>query len=48
MLKLVVDIKIHHKIGDYTVDIFVPELNAVIEYQGIQHFKQSWRGDFKR
>lgn len=44
MLKLVSDISVHQRIGKYSVDVFVPEWNVAFEFQGEQHFKQTWRG----
>jgi hypothetical protein len=49
MLKLVTDdLVVHHRIGKHSVDIFVPEWDVAIEYQGVQHYQQNWRGDFVR
>jgi very-short-patch-repair endonuclease len=49
MLRLVTeDVVVHHRIGKHSVDIYIPEMNVAIEYQGSQHFQQSWRGNFKR
>lgn len=49
MLRLVAgNIIPHHKIGQHSVDIFIPDWNVAIEYQGVQHSKQHWRGDFNR
>jgi very-short-patch-repair endonuclease len=45
MLHLVADVKVHQKIGNYSVDVFVPDWKAALEYQGGQHYQQSWRGD---
>jgi very-short-patch-repair endonuclease len=48
MMGLVADIKTHHRIGNYVVDIYIPELNLALEYQGKQHFQQAQYGDLKR
>jgi very-short-patch-repair endonuclease len=48
MLQLITDVKRHQRIGNHSVDIFVPEWNLALEYQGEQHFHQTWRGDLKR
>jgi very-short-patch-repair endonuclease len=48
MLKLVADVDVHRRVGNHSVDIFVNDWNVAIEYQGKQHFTQSWRGDIKR
>ena len=48
MLNVVADIKIHHKIDKYSIDIYIPEWNVAIEYQGEQHFKNTTHGDIKR
>jgi hypothetical protein len=45
MLRLVAgNIKLHHRIGHHSVDIFIPEWNLAIEYQGIQHYQGHWFG----
>jgi hypothetical protein len=46
-MNLVADVSIHHRIGKFTVDIFVPEWNMALEYQGGQHFQQTWHGDVR-
>jgi regulatory protein YycI of two-component signal transduction system YycFG len=49
MLQLVVDdVRLHHKFDKHSVDIYIPEWNIAIEYQGKQHFQQHWRGDLLR
>jgi hypothetical protein len=48
MLNLVGDVKVHQKIGEFSVDIHMPEWNLAVEYQGGQHAFQSWCGDFLR
>jgi very-short-patch-repair endonuclease len=48
MLKLLADVKVHQKIGEFSVDVFIPEWKLAIEYQGGQHLKQSWHGDLSR
>ena len=48
MLQLVADTQTHAKIGKYSVDVFIPDWKLAVEYQGIQHSQQSWRGDCKR
>ena len=48
MLQLVADIKVHHRIGNFSVDVYIPDWKLAIEYQGGQHFQQSWRGDLQR
>lgn len=48
MLKLVADVLIHHKLGDFSVDVYVPEWRVAVEYQGGQHYHQTWRGDVVR
>jgi allophanate hydrolase subunit 1 len=30
------------------LDIFIPSLSLAIEYQGMQHYRASYRGDFQR
>ena len=48
MLQLVADAKVHARIGTYSVDVYIPDWKLAVEYQGVQHFQQWWRGDFKR
>lgn len=48
MLKMVADVNVHHKIGEYSVDFYVPDWKLAIEYQGEQHFMKSWKsGDLQ-
>jgi very-short-patch-repair endonuclease len=48
MMQLVADIVVHPKLGEHSVDIFVPEWKLAIEYQGGQHYQQTWRGEITR
>ena len=48
MLKMVADVTVHAKLGEFSVDVFIPDWKLAVEYQGGQHSKQTWRGDFKR
>lgn len=48
MLRLIADVEVHQKIGQYSVDAFIPAWNVAIEYQGGQHQQQTWRGDLTR
>src|SRR4051812_10950837 len=48
MLQVIADTEIHARIGSHSVDVYIPEWKLAVEYQGEQHFQQSWRGDLKR
>lgn len=48
MLQLIAEATIHAKIGKYSVDAYIPDWKLAVEYHGIQHFQESWRGDFQR
>jgi very-short-patch-repair endonuclease len=45
---IVEDVKVHHRIGKYSVDIFIPDWKLALEYQGEQHYQTSCHGDVKR
>lgn len=42
------DVQIHADVHGYSVDIFIPQWKVAIEYQGDQHYKAVYKGDFVR
>jgi very-short-patch-repair endonuclease len=44
MLKRVTKTQHQAVIGGHSIDLFLPEWNIAIEYQGEQHYQQHYRG----